>query len=64
LDLSYFQLVIQSGVQNNVKLTHLADLMLNDLLSSNLFGVWAEWQLPCDKRSPFTSAKQQNFDSE
>jgi hypothetical protein len=47
-----------------MSLTHLADLLLTDLLSSNLFGVWAEWQLPCDEKSPPTSVKQQNFDSE
>jgi len=47
-----------------MSLTHLADLMLTDLLSSNFFRVWAEWQLPCDDRSPLTSVKQQNFDFE
>jgi hypothetical protein len=46
-----------------MSLTDLANLMLNDLFQAN-FLVWAEWKFPHDERSPLTSVKKQNFDSE
>jgi len=41
-----------------MSLTHFAELMFNDLFfKQSFFGVWAEWQLPCDERSQSTSVK-------
>jgi hypothetical protein len=57
------QMVFQSGIQNNV-INWSCTFNAQWPVSSNLFGVWVEWKLPRDDRSPLTSVKKQNFDSE
>jgi hypothetical protein len=57
------QMVIQSGIQNNV-INWSCTFNAQWPVSSKLFRLWAEWKFPHDERSPLTSVKKQNFDSE